>query len=169
MNEYPKTRDDFHIEVRYDSGRIERFPIALDGGYWPSGGEYAHSLNRPPSHLVETSEDCPWASDSFSSAIGDGGKRSGYVTPDEFDDPQFEPFAWRIVGSEADLCRSRMAYWFDKYGPDVVLEMPYEGDLPDKDRIHLYDDNLSYYWWMSDPQAELDALVAARQSLAPGT
>jgi len=149
--------------VRFANGDIERYPIELYGGY-VTNGEYAMSLNHAPSHSISPTDRCGWAADMFGAEIDQGKARAGSVVPDEEYDESFEPFDWKIVGSEADLCRERMAYWLERLGEDSVFSKPYDGDLPDFDRRRLYDDNLSYWTWMKDPEAELAALVAERTS-----
>ncbi|MEX6506050.1 hypothetical protein [Jiella sp. M17.18] len=169
MDRYPRTVESLYVEVTYANGDVEHYPIELDGGYC-TNGEYAHSLNRAPNHIVEASERCSWASDDFMYAIGDGGERSGSVTPDEFeyaDEEGAEPFKWRIVGSEADLCREKMAYWLDRLRPDEVLAMPSDSDLDPADKRRLYDDIRSYWSWMNDPVAELEQMVASRSEASP--
>ena len=142
-----------HIEITYADGSTEKLDVALRGEWVSSGGKWV------PGHQVANPERCYFQSDFFCAAVGEGGERAGEVRPDEDEGELFEPFSWKLVGTDEDECRTLLACWllslgrtFDPAGDPSTVVGPDAGpDMAERFRL----DQQCWMTHLDDPESEL--------------
>lgn len=149
-----------HIQINYGDGTVETIPVTLQGNRVSSGRSWI------PGHSVgEPSRRAYMRADFFECAIDEGKERSGRFHPDEDDlgGPPQETFYWRLVGDEAEECRSKLSAWSIELGPGFDPSLPADGQpgLP-ADRHRAYeDDRQCWETYLDDPAEELSRLGAS--------
>ena len=149
-----------HIEITYEDGAVETLRVDLEGERVSSGRVWI------PGHEVECPSRCYFMSDFFEAALDEGHVREGAEKPDDDESP-FEPFRWKLVGSEEDECRKKLAQWKQAVGPDFD---PLSETLPvhDPETAAAYSrDRQCWMTYLDDPKAELEAMDGATHSAAP--
>jgi hypothetical protein len=129
------------------------------------GGVVSHGRSWVPGILVQEPTRCFFKADFFEAALNEGHLRSGDIESDP-DEPEFVGFRWRLVGSEADACREKLARWMTCLGPAFDPDMPGAGYLHEGLLRLLSDEEAATYdrdrecWqtYLDDPASELASL-----------
>ena len=115
-----------HLVITFNDGTLETLAVSLVGNTVACGPDWV------PGHQVDEPRRCRFGSDYFSAAIDEGGLRSGSEQPNEADlhptrntagisgtdQPEWQGFRWKLIGTEADACRAKLRAWTERLGAD---------------------------------------------------
>lgn len=104
------------IVITYEEGPGEVVQARLEGDL------VAVNQRWVPGILTDEPERCYFKSDYFLCAINEGNEREGTVRPEPGDidpetgKPAWVGFTWKLLGTETDECRRKMARWINRIG-----------------------------------------------------
>jgi len=151
-----------HIEITYHDGDAETVEVRLEADrvLGPGGWRPGHAVGNPVR--------CYFMWDFFEAAIEEGGVRSGSEAPDKDELDAFEPFSWKLVGSDEEECRALLGIWamrigrvFDPHGDPSAL------DISEEEKKSFIHDQKVWTHYLEDPAAALESVLAETASVRP--